>query len=174
MMLTVLQSLGSLGHPPPAAVGYSPQLPIPPPPLVRREPPREVNVCPECALEQPHMCQFSQRGGSSTGASQGAGMVPLPSLPPPSLPGAPDQLCPVAQWVHDEGSVRRPVQQGGGPACIDPQPSYAGSVVSTTLSKTGMSIHSSLRQLQRAMEQMRKTEGRGEKLICFAQKDVLE
>ena len=170
MMLTVLQNLGLQSQ---AAVRYPPQLPIPPPLPERPDPPREVNTCPECALEEPHICQYSQRGGSSAGGSQRAGMVP-PQVFPPSLPGAPNQLCPVAQWVNDEDSVHRPEQQNSGPAGIEPQLSYAGSVVSTTHSKTGMSIHSSLRQLQRAMDQMRRTEGKGEKLISFAQKEMSE
>ena len=73
------------------------------------------------------------------------------------------------QWVNSESEAAQPEQLLLGEAAAGPSQHYAGSVVSSIASQNEVSVHSSLRKLQRAIEKMKLTEGRGEKQIAHAQ-----
>ena len=82
------------------------------------------------------------------------------------------QPCPVNQWVvqNSESGAPRHGQLSPGTAAAGLSQNYAGSVMSSVASPHGISIHSALRKLQRAVVKMKLIEGKGEKQIAHAQK----
>ena len=85
------------------------------------------------------------------------------------------QPCPVNQWVVQNSESGAPChgKLSPGVAVARPSQNYADSIMSSVASPHGISIHSALRKLQRAVVKMKLIEGKGEKQIAHDRKVCL-
>ena len=188
-MINLLKKFGLQPQPAAAPPGSVERYPPPPPPAspparrtvqtrenpwVAQDFPRGLDVCRECELQQPHICPYSERGSESAGSLRQAD-VAGPPADPRLPPGISHQPCPVNQWVvqNSESGAPRHGQLSPGTAAAGLSQNYAGSVMSSVASPHGISIHSALRKLQRAVVKMKLIEGKGEKQIAHDRKVCL-